>query len=143
MHVLGLLISIFFYISLLIVLGLYFYNVLFKNYKQADKMLLMLFLHGLVVVMVLSWALIIMCQGFGIIFELYINNDYSWLIFIFVPILVLIIVADQIVKKHVVQSNSILFTIARFLLPMFVGLVIAAATFIMFSNCNYFVYLTL
>ena len=143
MHVFGLLISIFFYISLLIVLGLYIYNVFFKNYKQANKMLLILFLHGLVVVMVLSWALIIMCKGYGVIFELYINNDYSWLIFVFIPILILIIVSDQIVKRHIERSNSILYLVARFLLPMFVGVIIAAATFIMFSNCNYFVYLSL
>ena len=133
MHVFGLLISIFFYISLLIVLGLYIYNVFFKNYKQANKMLLILFLHGLVVVMVLSWALIIMCKGYGVIFEL----------FVFIPILILIIVSDQIVKRHIERSNSILYIVARFLLPMFVGIIIVAATFIMFSNCNYFVYLSL
>ena len=143
MHILGLIISILFYISLIIVLGLYVYNFIFKNYKQANGMLRILFLHGLVVIMVLSWALIIMSGGYGVILELYVNNDYSWLIFVFVPILALIIVTDQFVKRHIEKQTNVFYMIARFLLPVFVVLVISAATFLIYSNCNYFVYLTL
>ena len=93
--------------------------------------------------MVLSWALIIMSGGYGVILELYVNNDYSWLIFVFVPILALIIVTDQFVKRHIEKQTNVFYMIARFLLPVFVVLVISAATFLIYSNCNYFVYLTL
>ena len=104
---------------------------------------MILFLHGLVVVMALSWALIIMSGGYGVILELYVNNDYSWLLFVFIPILVLIIIIDQFTKKHITESSNTFFMIARFLLPVFVVLVISVATFLIYSNCNYFVYLSL
>jgi len=142
-HIVGLIISIFFYISLIIILGLYIYNFFFKNYKQANSILMLLFLHGLVVIMALSWALILMSGGYGVILELYVNNDYSWLIFVFVPILILIIVTDQFTKMHVEGSKNGFFLVARFLLPVFVVLIISAATFLIYSNCNYFVYLSL
>ncbi len=106
-------------------------------------MLTLLFLHGLVVVMALSWALIIMSGGYGVILELYVNNDYSWLVFVFIPILALIIVIDQFTKKHIEASKNTFFMIARFLLPVFVVLIISAATFLLYSNCSYFVYLSL
>jgi hypothetical protein len=142
-HILGLIISIFFYISLIIILGLYVYNFVFKNYKQANSLLMILFLHGLVVVMALSWALIIMSGGYGVILELYVNNDYSWLLFVFIPILALIIVVDQFTKRHIPENTNKFFIVARFLLPVFAVLVISVATFLIYSNCSYFVYLSL
>lgn len=142
-HILGLIISIFFYISLIIILGLYVYNFIFKNYKQANSLLMILFLHGLVVIMALSWALILMSGGYGVILELYVNNDYSWLLFVFIPILALIIIIDQFTKKHIETSKNTIFLIGRFLLPVFVVLIISAATFLIYSNCSYFVYLSL
>ena len=91
----------------------------------------------------LSWALILMSGGYGVILELYVNNDYSWLLFVFIPILALIIIIDQFTKRHIETSKNTIFLIGRFLLPVFVVLIISAATFLIYSNCSYFVYLSL
>lgn len=141
MEVFGLILSIVFYVSQFLLLGGYFVFLIKKNFRFSNALLLLLFLHSLVVIMVLSWALILMNGGFDVNF--YLNIDYTWIIAVFVPLFIAIIISDVILQRNIEQEKNILIAVCRYLLPTFCVLTLTLGTILLYFNCNYFTYLRL
>ncbi|MGM9969533.1 MAG: hypothetical protein ACI35S_03950 [Anaeroplasma sp.] len=136
---LGLFVSIFFYFSEIAIIALYYFLILTKKYEKANIASMIYFLHSLIVVMILSWALILMNGGFNVNF--YLNINYNWLIALFVIFMIGSIVSNYLIKKNLTPNISITAKISAFLLPLFNIILFIASTTIFFFNCNYFFYL--
>lgn len=143
MPLFGLIISIFFYVSLILLFGLFLCAFFRKNYKFANQLLMLLFVYSMIVIMALSWALVIMNSGFNVKMSIYLNNDYTWLAFVFMALLFGVVLSDTIIKRHIEQDKHMFFVVARFILPLITVIAMTADTFILFSSCNYFKFLSL
>lgn len=143
MPLFGLIISIFFYATLILIFGLYLYGFFRKKYEIANQLMMLLFIYSMIVGMALSWSLVIMNSGFNVKMSIYLNNDYTWLAFVFMALLFGVVLTDTIIKRHVKEDERIFFVIARFILPILTALAMTADTFILFSSCNYYKFLTL
>lgn len=139
MELLGLLISIFIYLTAFLLLFGYSVLVMFNKYTIANKFIFIAFIHLLFTVMFLSWSLIVMNGGYDIVFSLRI--DYSYLLILFIPALILIEFQDYRVRKCLVSEYSGIFKVSRFLLPTFVLILFYVGTLIFYFNCHYFAFL--
>lgn len=138
MH-LGLIVSIFIYATLLGLFFLYLGNAMLKKYKFSNNLLPFLFLHSLFSIMILSWALIVMNNGFAVEFSLKI--DYTLLLFLIVPIFIFIELYDRKVRKLVYGKAQLFSKMYRWLLPTLTLLLFVIATVILYFNCHYYLYL--
>ncbi len=139
MGIFTLIISMLFYLSLVIIFILYIISFSFKKYNIADKFLFLLFIDGFITIMVLSWMVILMNGGFNVNFH--IKGDYSWTFFVFVPFFVVVMVLDYFVRKRIEKKESIILLTARYLLPVIVVIAFALATVLLNFNFNYYSYI--
>lgn len=139
MQILGLIISILFYLLLIVIMGVYVFFFFMKKYNYANWTIRLLFFHSLITIMVLSWALVLMNGGFDVNF--YLNIDYTWLLIPFSIIFIIINTIDALLQKKIEIKQSPPYIIGRFLLPGSVVLIACLSTLILFFNCHYFVYL--
>lgn len=137
---LGLIVSIFIYVTLLGLFFLYIGNAMFKKYKFCNNLLPFLFLHSLFSIMILSWALIVMNNGFDIEFGL--KMDYTILLFLLVPMIIVVELYDRGVRKNIYGKARLVSKTYRWLLPTFTLLLFAVATVVLYFNCHYYFHLT-
>ena len=141
MMILGLILTIVFYASLFITIGMYIGFFFRKKYKYSEMLLPTIFLQSLVVNMALSWTLILMNGGFDVNF--YLNIDYTYLLIILIPILIVLSVMD-IRLQRITYTNTRGFKRAfRYILPGLTILIFASATLIFYFSINYFIYLNM
>lgn len=143
MAVFGLIFSALIYTSLIALFIFIIIIFLKKMYTLSYQLMMILFLHGLITIMGLSWGIIIMSGGFKVSVDLYIKNDYTWLLFFFIGILFVIVSMDVVMKKHVKPEENLIMEVSRFLLPVFNIISISFSTFLFYSSCNYFHFVTL
>ena len=138
---LGLILSIVFYASLFITIGMYIGFFFKRKYKYSEMLLPTVFLQALVVTMALSWTLILMNGGFDVNF--YLNIDYTYLLIILIPILIALSVIDIILQKITCANMRGFKRAFRYILPGLTILVLAASTLIFYFSINYFIYLNM
>lgn len=137
----GFILNILFYtISVLFVIG---YCVLFFLKKNAilENFILIIFLASLVVIMGLSWSLVIMNQGFNV--YLYIRCDYSYVLLIALPVVILYEVLDTFQRKKIQKSVHWYNNVKRYLLPVLTGILFFISTLVFYFNCHYYMFLKL
>lgn len=119
------------------------YVILFFIKKNAllERFVNLIFLAMLVFIMGLSWSLVIMNEGFNV--YLYIHIDYSYVLVIALPVIVVYEVLDVFQRKKIHKSEKWYINIRRYLLPVLTGILFFVITIIFYFNCNYFGYLKL
>ena len=144
MAVFGLIFSALIYLSLIALLIFIFIIFFKKMYTLSYELMMVLFLHGLITLMCLSWGIIIMSGGFKVSMSVYLNNDYTWIMFFFLGLLFILVAIDFIQKKHMKdKQNNFFLEASRYLLPMLNVIIITGCTFLIYSSINYFKFLTL
>ena len=119
------------------------YILLFALKKNAilERFINLLFLGLLVMIMGLSWTLVMMNEGFNV--YLYIHIDYSYVLFIALPVIIIYEVLDIFQRKKINKSEKWYVNTRRYLLPVLSGVLFFVITIIFYFNCNYFTYLKL
>ena len=144
MAVFGLIFSALIYTSLIALFIFIIIIFLKKMYTLSYQLMMILFLHGLITIMGLSWGIIIMSGGFRVSVSVYLNNDYTWIMFFFLGMLFIFVAVDFIQKKHMKdKQNNFFVEASRYILPMLNALVVSGCTFLIYSSINYFRFLTL
>ena len=117
------------------------YILLFALKKNAilERFINLLFLGLLVMIMGLSWTLVMMNEGFNV--YLYIHIDYSYVLIIALPVIILYEVLDIFQRKKINKSDKWYVNLRRYLLPILSGILFFAITIIFYFNCNYFSFL--
>ena len=138
---LGFIINIVLYVIPILAFVLYFLLFFLKKNALLERFINIIFLAFLIVIMGLSWSLIIMNQGFDV--HLFIHIDYSYVIVIALPIMILYEVLDTLQRKKVEKSDKWYVNIRRYLLPILTGVLFFIITLVFYFNCNYFSYLRL
>lgn len=136
---LGFTLNILFYaIVILFFVG---YIVLFILKKNAilESFINLIFLASLVVIMGLSWSLVIMNSGFNV--YLFIHVDYSYVLIIALPVVIVYEVLDFFQRKSIQKSVHWYNNVKRYLLPVLTGVLFFVSTLVFYFNCNYFTYL--
>ena len=123
----------------LIPLTVYFIQFYRNKYSTSDKMLRMFFIQGMITLMILSWLLIIMNNGFNINF--YLNIEFGWLLIIIIPIFIIIEIIDYFLRKKIKYYYNTFAIIARFFLPTICIVVFIMNLFIYYFSIHYFIYL--
>ncbi len=144
MAVFGLIFSALIYVSLIALL--IFVAVIFikKMYTLSYELMMIVFLHGLITMMCLSWGIVLMSGGFKVSVSVYLNNDYTWIMFFFLGMLFIFVAVDFIQKKHMKdKQNNFFLEASRYILPMLNALIVSGCTFLIYSSINYFRFLTL
>lgn len=144
MAVFGLIFSALIYLSLIALLIFIFIIFFKKMYTLSYELMMVLFLHGLITLMCLSWGIIIMSGGFKVSMSVYLNNDYTWIMFFFLGLLFILVAIDFIQKKHMKdKQNNFFLEASRYLLPILNVTIITCCTFLIYSSIHYFRFLTL
>ena len=136
---LGFILSIiFFALSVLLFIG---YIVLFAMKKNAvlERFINLIFLTHMVIIMCLSWSLILMNGGFDV--RLSLGMDYSYVVFIAAPVIIVYEVLDTIQRRLIQKSTFWYKNIVRYLLPVLTGILFFACSLIFYFTCNYFIFL--
>jgi len=136
---LGFILSSVFFGSVILMLLFYLYFSFRRQITKANNLILLIFLHSFFTIMVESWSLVIMNQGYDIIFALKI--DYSIILYFALPLLLIVEIEDYILRKKVVKSEYGVYNFFRFLLPTLTMLLIVGAFGIYFFSAHYFVLL--
>ena len=137
---LGLTITIIIYVLLVASIILYFVFVMMKKYKYCDMLEKIAFFHALFALMIESWALILMNEGFNINFNIEISVNMYISIALLVPLIALLVVSNIIYrKKYSVELNR-LGRIGNYMILPSTIFALLAATLILFFNINYFTY---
>lgn len=136
---LGLTVSIFIFATIILFLIAYIAAVIFHHPRFAAGLMPYMFIHLLFSVFILSWALVVMNQGFDII--LGIRIDYTVLFFIILPLIPMIFIPNHYIRKEKYVINSRPKKIYRALLPLGIFVLFSIAIVIFFFTCHYFVFL--
>ena len=140
MKELGLSVSIIIMLSILVLLCLYLYLFFKKSYDKASKIIAVMFFHTLISLAIMSWALIIINQGFHII-----GISLNW-----TPIAIIIFIIgfglhyiDYYVrgKKGFSSLKTKEVKIYRVLLPTAYVIAFSLTTALFYFNCFYYVFL--
>ena len=131
--------SCIFFISLMLLLFFYLLAAFFKKYNLANNLILLLFLHALLVISVESWCIIIMYQGFDIIFAL--NIDYTMIFVFAVPIFLVVEIVDYLIRRSIMFNDYKLYKFFRVLLPTLTSLMITIAFGIFYFSTYTFILL--
>ena len=122
---LGYILSAVFFGSLILLMLFYLISCFTKKTLLANNLILLLFLHSLLVIAVESWCLIIMYQGFDIIFAL--NVDYTMIFVFAIPVFIAIEVVDFLIRRKIEFNDYRLYSFFRTLLPTLTSLMITIA----------------
>ena len=136
---LGFSLSTIFFVSLMLMLVFYIVISIMKKTMLANNLILLIFLHSLLVIAVESWCLIIMYQGFDIIFAL--NVDYSWIFVFAIPVFIVVEVIDFMVRRKIQFNDYKLYSFFRTLLPTLTSLMITVAFGIYYFSIYTFILL--
>ena len=114
------------------------YIVLFfmKKNQILERFVRAIFLLHLVVIAGLSWSVILMNQSFSV--NLNIGVDYSYVLIISVPVIIIYEGLDILQRKKIEKSERILVNIVRYLLPVLTGILFFVCTIIFYFLCNDF-----
>lgn len=142
MKIFGLILMILIYTLLILILGLFIFNMITKKYEKAFKIKYCLFVFLLFSIMALSWSLVIMNKSFNINYK--ISIDYSWLIFPFLILILIIVPFDMIARSKItILSESIAKTVLSIILNAFILVGLTVATGLLYFGINYFMYLSI
>ena len=141
MKELGLVVSVVIMASVLVLLGLYVYLFIKKSYEKSTKILGIMFFHTLISLAIMSWALILINEGFHII-----GISLNWTVFaIFVVIIAFgVHFLDHYVrgKKGFLHIKTKEVKLYRVLLPTAYVLAVSLTTAVFYFNCFYFVFIS-
>ena len=143
MLVLGLVLTIILYFLLLSFIIFYFILIIKKKYNIADMLEKVLFLFSLVTLMVESWALVLMNNGFNFNFNIAIIVEYYFSIILIVPLVGMLAYSSIIIRKNSTLELGKMSRVGNYMVLPFTILAVAAATVLLFFNINYFVYYTM
>ena len=122
----------------LVVLSYVGYMVFFfmKKYQFLERFTGAFFILHLIVLAGLSWSVILMNGSFRV--NLNIGIDFSYVLFIAVPIIITYEVVDGFQRKFIVKSDKMYVNIIRYLLPFLVAVLFFVCTIIFYFLCNDF-----
>ncbi len=143
MLVFGLILTIILYVLLLAFIFFYFVLIIKKKYNLCDMLEKVLFLFALIALMVESWALVMMNNGFNFNFNIGIIVEYYFSIILIVPLVGILAYSSIIVRKNSTLELDKMSRVGNYILLPFTILAVAAATVLLFFNINYFVYYTM
>jgi hypothetical protein len=127
--------------SVLVLLGLYVYLYIKKDYEKASRILGVMFFHTLISLAIMSWSLILINEGFHII-----GISLNWTpLAIFIIIIAFVIhFLDHYVrgKKGFLHVKTKEVRIYRILLPTAYVLAVSATAAVFYFNCFYFVFIS-
>lgn len=133
---LGLILGIILYaLAVLTFVGYYLLFFLKKNQILERFVGGILILH-LIILAGLSWSVVLMNQSFSI--NLNLGIDYSNVLLIVVPIIVLYEALDTIQRRIIVKSDKLLVNLVRYLLPVLTAVLFFVCTVIFFFLINDF-----
>ncbi len=139
----GLALTIILYAVLIFSVGFYFGLILKKKYEICDLVEKIVFFISFLVVMVESWALVLMNDGFNINFNLKISLSYYLSIIIIIPIVSILVYCNKLLKKKREVKLGGIGLVGNYMILPFTILGVVMATLILFLNINYFVYYTM
>ncbi len=143
MLVFGLILTIILYVLLLAFISFYFVLIIKKKYNLCDMLEKVLFLFALIALMVESWALVMMNNGFNFNFNIGIIVEYYFSIILIVPLVGILAYSSIIVRKNSTLELDKMSRVGNYILLPFTILAVAAATVLLFFNINYYVYYTM
>jgi hypothetical protein len=77
--------------------------------------------------------------GFDV--RLSLGMDYSYVVFIAAPVIIVYEVLDTIQRRIIVKSEIWYKNVVRYLLPVLTGILFFACSLIFYFTCNYFIFL--
>ena len=103
----------------------------------------LLFLFSMIALMVESWALVIMNNGFNFNFNIGIIVEYYFSIILVVPLVAILAYSSIIIRKNSTLELGKMEKVGNYMLLPFTIIAVSAATVLLFFNINYFVYYTM
>lgn len=114
------------------------YTVLFfmKKNQILERFVRLIFLLHLVLLAGLSWSVVLMNGSFRVNINL--GIDYSYVLIISVPIIILYEVLDYFQRKKIQKSDKIYVNIIRYLLPVITAVLFFVCTIVFYFLWNDF-----
>ena len=114
------------------------YTVLFfmKKNQILERFVRLIFLLHLVLLAGLSWSVVLMNGSFRVNINL--GIDYSYVLIITVPIIILYEVLDYFQRKKIQKSDKIYVNIVRYLLPVITAVLFFVCTIVFYFLWNDF-----
>ncbi len=114
------------------------YTVLFfmKKNQILERFVRLIFLLHLVLLAGLSWSVVLMNGSFRVNINL--GIDYSYVLIISVPIIILYEVLDYFQRKKIQKSDKIYVNIVRYLLPVITAVLFFVCTIVFYFLWNDF-----
>lgn len=137
---LGLTMTIIIYVFFALSIITYFVFVLKKKYNICDFIDKIVFFHGLFALMIESWALIIMNDGFNVNFNIEIKFSMYISIAFIVPLIAIVAYSNIMYRKNYkIEMNKVDKVGNYMVLPLTI-FSLMASTLILFFNINYYIY---
>jgi len=114
------------------------YTILFfmKKNQILERFVRLIFLLHLVLLAGLSWSVVLMNGSFRVNINL--GIDYSYVLIISVPIIILYEVLDYFQRKKIQKSDKIYVNIVRYLLPVITAVLFFVCTIVFYFLWNDF-----
>jgi hypothetical protein len=114
------------------------YTVLFfmKKNQILERFVRLIFLLHLVLLAGLSWSVVLMNGSFRVNINL--GIDYSYVLIISVPIIILYEVLDYFQRKKIQKSDKLYVNIVRYLLPVITAVLFFVCTIVFYFLWNDF-----
>lgn len=114
------------------------YTVLFfmKKNQILERFVRLIFLLHLILLAGLSWSVVLMNGSFRVNINL--GIDYSYVLIISVPIIILYEVLDYFQRKKIHKSDKIFVNIVRYLLPVITAVLFFVCTIVFYFLWNDF-----
>lgn len=114
------------------------YTVLFfmKKNQILERFVRLIFLLHLILLAGLSWSVVLMNGSFRVNINL--GIDYSYVLIITVPIIILYEVLDYFQRKKIQKSDKIYVNIVRYLLPVITAVLFFVCTIVFYFLWNDF-----
>ena len=114
------------------------YTVLFfmKKNQILERFVRLIFLLHLVLLAGLSWSVVLMNGSFRVNINL--GIDYSYVLIISIPIIILYEVLDYFQRKKIQKSDKIYVNIVRYLLPVITAVLFFVCTIVFYFLWNDF-----
>ena len=114
------------------------YTVLFfmKKNQILERFVRLIFLLHLILLAGLSWSVVLMNGSFRVNINL--GIDYSYVLILSVPIIILYEVLDYFQRKKIQKSDKIYVNIVRYLLPVITAILFFVCTIVFYFLWNDF-----
>lgn len=140
---LGLSLTIIAYLIFFVAIVIYFVIVLKKKYVACDLFEKLLFFLSLFTLMIETWSLVIMNNGFNANFNIDTTISYYITIAILVPLISVLVYSNVMYRKNFTIELNRIGRIGNYMVLPFTILVLCANTVLLFFNMNYYVYYTM